>query len=241
MQVGSARASLHIEDLHLVGRVVFKDIARLAANDLLLETGSKLRLHIHSGAILIMLSENIVKCRVSPVDIHIAGTEVDRSGHRTVDTAEVNDQLAVHVQPEIVVTGELIDDIVPPVVKTIRRLDKPGFQFHGKIVIRIFDQIQLLVLARVAVRQRMSLRVVQVLAVDRRKDTRLDAVVRVELAMLERRSAAPVIGTQFLVDIEVASVKVRKVLRTVELEITGRVIGTLNEQMVDFLVSCVHL
>ena len=87
----------------------------------------------------------------------------------------------------------------------------------------------------------MSLRVVQVLAVDRRKDTRLDAVVRVELAMLERRSAAPVIGTQFLVDIEVASVKVRKVLRTVELEITGRVIGTLNEQVVDFLVSCVHL
>ena len=241
MQVGSARASLHIEDLHLVGRVVFKDIARLAANNLLLETGSKLRLHIHSGAILIMLSENIVKCRVSPVDIHITGTEVDRSGHRTVDTAEVNDQLAVHVQPEIVVTGELIDDIVPPVVKTIRRLDKSGFQFHGKIVIRIFDQIQLLVLARVAVRQRMSLRVVQVLAVDRRKDTRLDAVVRVELAMLERRSAAPVIGTQFLVDIEVASVKVREVLRTVELEITGRVIGTLNEQMVDFLVSCVHL
>ena len=65
-----------------------------------------------------------------------ARTEVDGSRQRGVDTAEVKHPYAVHIQPHIVVAGKLKDNIVAPVVETIRRLDESCFHLHTEEVLR---------------------------------------------------------------------------------------------------------
>ena len=57
-----------------------------------------------------------------------------------MDTAEVKDQFAVHIQPHVVVAGELEDNVVSPVVETIRRLDKGCFHLHTEMVLRFRDR-----------------------------------------------------------------------------------------------------
>ena len=44
----------------------------------------------------------------------------------TVYAAQIQNQLLIHIKPEIIISGKLKDDIMAPVINTVRSLGKAG-------------------------------------------------------------------------------------------------------------------
>ena len=133
----------------------------------------------------------ILECRSFPVYIDLACPEVNTAGNGAVNAAQVDDQLTVHVEPEIIVSGKFKDNVVSPLVQSVRGLGKGCAQFHSEIGIClcavIFDRIELLVLSGIEVRKlRVARRGIQVLPVDRAEGPCLQVVVGQELPVFER-------------------------------------------------------
>ena len=163
-QVRSTCAALHVESFHCVRAVVVEDITRPSFNDPLYKYSIDICLGIFrtsSPGYEVIVEKVFERCRHS-VDSHVSGAEVHTAGDRTVDSAQVDHQLAVHIEPEVIVSGKLEDNIMPPVVQSVRGLGEAGFRLHSKIVIRfitiILDGIQFFILSRIAVRQQALIR-----------------------------------------------------------------------------------
>ena len=183
--------------------------------------------------------EQLPQGRRSPVHIHLTGAEVHAARHRAVDTAQVDHQFAVHVKPEIIVPGELEDDVMPPGIQTAGGLGETGFKLHGEItvhfIISVCYGVQCLVLSRVAVIQ-LAGKIIQVLSVDRGENAREQIIVREELAVLQRRFiASGIVGAQLFVNLEVFAIQTRKVLCAVIHEVAAGTIDALDEQVVHLL------
>ena len=139
--------------------VVVEDITRPSFNDPLYKYSIDICLGIFrtsSPGYEVIVEKVFERCRHS-VDSHVSGAEVHTAGNRTVDSAQVDHQLAVHIEPEVIVSGKLEDNIMPPVVQSVRGLGEAGFGLHGKIVIRRFtvviNRIQVLIFSRITVRK----------------------------------------------------------------------------------------
>ena len=231
VQVGGARAAFHVEDLHGMGRVVAEDPVALV---ILLEGFLQFRL----GEVP---CKNLIQGRMHAVDIDVAGTVVDRARRRAVDAAQVDDQLAVHIEPEVVVAGEFVDDVVAPCVQAARRLGKGGLDLYGKVAVDISDQIELFVLSRITVRQFAERRVIQIFPVDRGEDARLQIVEGEELSVLQRvLVAAGVIGAQFVVYDEIRASERRKILGAVKFIIAAAGVGACDKEVVDLGSAGIH-
>ncbi len=155
MEVGGACAPLQVKDLHGVGRIILENILAvgiLCKNAFHIGLG----LPVCMAAALVVVVKEVAQGRAFSVDHDLAGPVVDRAGQGVVDAAQVDDQLAVHIEPEIVVSGELIDDVVAPVVQAVRCLGEGGIDLHAQVIIRrrrILDVVELLVFPGVGVRQ----------------------------------------------------------------------------------------
>ena len=165
MKVGGTAATLHVEDLHLVCGIVLEYLAELSRLFVVIKMllqildQSLVIITLNRIAFLVVLPEDVQKRRVLVIHNHVPGGEVDRPRQGTVNASQIDHQLIVHVQPEVIVTGELKDDVMTPVIKATRRLRKPGFQFHAEIEVcfgGIIDKIQVLVLPWIAIRQQIS-------------------------------------------------------------------------------------
>ncbi|MDO5452215.1 MAG: Rnase Y domain-containing protein, partial [Eubacteriales bacterium] len=89
------------------------------------------RLDREKASRIMEAQEQIKERRRLAVYVDVACPEVHRAGDRAVNAAQINDQLAVHVEPEVVVAGELEDDVVPPGVQAVGRLGELGVHLHG--------------------------------------------------------------------------------------------------------------
>ena len=83
-----------------------------------------------------------------------------------MNATQINDQFTIHIEPEVVVSGEFEDNIMTPCIQTTRCLLKGCFQFHAEIVIRILYQIQLLIFSGIVFIQLMfAINLVKILPV----------------------------------------------------------------------------
>ena len=144
--------------------VVLEDIARSSVNDPFHEFAVYVGLGISRAASALndVVVEKISEgCRYS-VDPHISGAEVDAARNGTVDSAQVDHQLTVHIEPEVIVSGELEDDVMAPVVQSVRGLGEAGLGLHGKIVIRLYtvviNRVQILIFPWITVRKQPLIR-----------------------------------------------------------------------------------
>ena len=87
---------------------------------------------------------------------HIAGSVVDGAGQSVMDTAEVDDQFAVHIEPEIIVAGEFVDNVMSPVIQAVRGLGEGGFDLHAEVVVGIADKVQMLVFSWIGLGKRSA-------------------------------------------------------------------------------------
>ena len=193
MKVGSSRASLQVENAHRMGGIWLEDpLSVFILHEALRHIGFGLRRSVASVNIIVV--KQVSQGRPFPVDVHLSGAEVDRARNRAVDASQVDDQLSVHVEPEIVVSRELEDDVMSPVVKSVGCLREGCLQLHAKIAIdllsSVLEGVKALVFSRIAVRKELSLRVVEVVAVNSGEYARLEVIVREELPVFERIAAA---------------------------------------------------
>lgn len=68
-----------------------------------------------------------------------------------MNTTQINDEFAVNVKPEVIISGKFIYDIVTPVIKTIWCLNERCLKFNSELVIRIVDLVEILVLSRIGI------------------------------------------------------------------------------------------
>ena len=255
MKIRCTAASLHIEDIHFVGGIILEYPAELSCRFIVVKVlfqmiDQSLVIIIRNRiSCFIILPEDIQQCRMFSVHIHITGSKVDRTRQGAVDTSQIDYQFTVYVQPEIIVTGEFENNIVPPVIQSIRCLGKAGFQFHTEIKVcsgRIIDQIQILILSWITVRQAFCSHRKKILSVHRSKTSRLNVVIREELPVLQGIRNLRVIGPKFFINREISiktrsvistcrSVKTGKILGTVILKIATGIIGAFNEKVIDLL------
>ena len=237
MEVGRARASLHIEHLHRMLGVVPESIDLPAVDSLLLEEFIQLSvdLLLRHAAIQIVPPEGFVKRGVPSVTgADFAGSEVDGAGHGGVDAAQVQHQFAIHIQPEVIVAGELEDDIVTPGVQSVCRLCEAGAHLHAEMIIHLApgtDVVQLLTLARIRIREFFSQHIV--LVRERAVFSRCQIVIGHKLAVI---ACWPVVisdGAELVIDCEAAvRVQMRKVLCAVVFKISALIVDALEKEMV---------
>ena len=165
MQVRSVSAALHIEHLHSVGGIILEDVAVEVFGQILVD------LFIGGSGILtlVIIVEDLsqsgmhhiftVNAGSVSIKVNVAGTEVDCTHLGGVNAAEVKNQLTVNIQPEVVVTGELEDDIVSPCVQTGRRLYERRLHLHTEVVVCFsagvlsLDEMKLFVFSGIGLRQ----------------------------------------------------------------------------------------
>ena len=227
VEVGRARASLHIEHLHCVVRVVLEDVlAALVCRKDLIQFLCDLALREPSR--LVIALENIIERGISPAALHDPGPEVDRTGHGGMHAAQVEHQLAVHIEPEVVVAGELEDDVVSPLVQSARCLRELGFHLHAEEVIGFVlpDQVELLPFPGVCVRK-CVLQDVRLVCHSRISACH-EIVVRHELAVRSGGTGRCADRRELVIDRKVPAVlQSRKVRRTVVFEVSALVVDTL--------------
>ena len=153
MKVRSTTATLEIEDSHGMGCIVSKYEAALSVCD---KQSVNICLRFFRSMIItaeIIVIKDRLQIRLFAIDNDPAGREVDRSGHSTMASAEVNDQFIVNIEPEVVVSCELVDNIVAPVIQSAWGLDKGSSQFHSELEVWMIHKIESFVLSRIAVRK----------------------------------------------------------------------------------------
>ena len=153
------------------------------------------------------------------------GAVVDRTRDGTVDAAEIDDQLSVYKQPEVIIAGELIDNIVSPVIFSVQSLCKGSRNLHSEAVIRrivgirFLNQIQLLILARICFRQvlRGNARCILIYG----EYARGDIVIREEKTV-SVGLAGTAVAAELLIDHKVMSIriKMREILYAVVFKIS---------------------
>ena len=137
MEIRRACAALHIENLHGMGGVIFKHILSVFV---LFKNTVEVIVYLLGRrtpiTFLVILLKNFIKrCRIA-VYIDLTRPVVDRTRQSTVDTAQVNHQFAVHIEPKIVITGKFVNDVVPPGIQSAGRLNESCLDFHTEIVVR---------------------------------------------------------------------------------------------------------
>ena len=112
----------------------------------MLENAVKIGLNFRFGmtAVSVMFSKYIVQCGLSYfsaviLNLYFSCGIVYRTIKCTVNTTKIYDEFTVNVKPEIVVSGKFIDNVVSPVIKTIRCLDKGRLKFNTELIIGILD------------------------------------------------------------------------------------------------------
>ena len=75
-----------------------------------------------------------------------------------MNTAEIQNEFAVHIEPEVVVAGELEDDIMSPGIQTVYGLGKRRFHLHSEEIIGILlsDPVELFTFSGVGIRKLIS-------------------------------------------------------------------------------------
>ena len=154
-----------------------------------------------------------------------------------MDAAKVDNQLTVHVQPEVVVAREFIDDVVAPVVLAVGGLGEGGFHFHAQVIVLILDEIQLLVLSGIRLGKNGTASRCQILGAGGGEKTGLQIVIGEELSVLIVH-AAVVHGADLFVYQEVVSLEAGKILGAVVLIVSGGPVGAFDKQMIDFPGLC---
>ena len=251
IDVGGTCTSLHVEYLHVVIGVVVKDITGPSVDDSFHENtvdiclGFCCRMIISSQIIII---KEISERRRLTVDSHVTCAEVHAAGHGTMDSAQVDHQLTVHIEPEVIVSRKLKDNVVSPSIHTAGCLCKAGLQFCSEIIVRclpvMIDGIQLFVLSRIAVRKQLFvgclIKRIQVLGIEGGKSACLQCIKGEELPVLERIRAAVIVGSQLVVNREIPSVipvQSGEILCTVKFKIARLIVYTLNKEVVDLVFS----
>ena len=140
MQIGSTGAAFHVEHLHRMSGVVLEDRSAI------LEETVQIFVHlcVRSTGMLFQISFFIQRPqgRLLSVDIHVPRTEVDAAITGRMNTAQIQNQLPVNIQPEVIVSGELEDQVVPPGIQPAGTLHEVGIHFHTEVMVDI--RIQLL-------------------------------------------------------------------------------------------------
>ena len=185
-------------------------------------------------AVGIILPENRVQGSWLAVDHRFTCAVIDFSSQGTVNTAQVDHQFSVYIQPDIVIARKLIDNIMSPCVLAVRCLHKRGFQFKAEVMIRIIDLVEPLIFTGVIVRQRLLLRVIEILPVVSCVDTGSQIVVGHELAVFQRWFLLLVYCSQLLVDLKCEVILKRgEVLRAVEFIIPRPFVDIRDEKVID--------
>ena len=138
MKVGGAGAALQVEHPHGMAGVILEDIR----DGFLLFAVDNNGFHLEDALqpvlkILFQVLFPGVLCSVGcfkalfkgewrSVFDNFACSEVHVAVQGGVDTAQVKHQDIVHIQPEVVVTGELEDQVVAPGVQSARALHEAG-------------------------------------------------------------------------------------------------------------------
>ena len=143
VQVGSMRAALHVEHRHGVSCVIIKSRSPAVC------TGRSIIGHLEVLADLrripgIAVRED-ARClelvkdsgRLSGRISDRTGLEIDPAGLGTVDTAHIQDTHAVDINPQIVISGELVDDRVSEFVEAVFGAEEIGFQLHAEVVVNL--------------------------------------------------------------------------------------------------------
>ena len=202
MQIRCAGAALHVKDAHGVCGIRLENILSAAV---LLEYPVDIGLcfRLCMSAFCVIVIKDIPERHPFSVNRDFAGAEVDAAGQRTVDTAQIDDQFAVYIEPEIVVSGELVDDIMSPGIQSVGRLGERRFDRRTEIIIGGLHEIHLLILSGIGIRQFIHERITQVFPIHGGENTCLQIIVRHELSVLERIPAASVHRSQFSVNLEI--------------------------------------
>ena len=193
---------------------------------------------------LVIAFEDIIKCSFFAIADHLACSEVHRTAHSAVNTAQIQHQLTVNVEPEVIVAGKFEDNVVSPVIHAVGSLGKYSGKFHTEIVISIIlrDRIQRLALARICVRELISSDIAKIsdhIAVEIVGVAILgaDIVIGHELAMDPGITCISSDRAKLIVNCKVSDILsfcviMREVLGTVVFEISAFIIYTLNEQVI---------
>ena len=82
-----------------------------------------------------VILKDLIKRRVAPGALHFTCSEVYRTRHGRVYTAEIKNQLPINIKPEVIVTGEFKDNIMSPGIQAVCSLCKAGLHFHSKEIV----------------------------------------------------------------------------------------------------------
>ena len=201
MQVRSACAAFHIEDTHGMvcvffenGPVAFEVFGKMIVNIRVLLCRRRCPIRVTFSFAIILLKDRAKRC-LNTVHHDLTRGIVDASWQGTVDTSKIDDQFSVHIEPEVIVTGKFVDDIMSPGVQSARRLSKRSLDLHREVDVHrlaiTLKRVQLFTLTGIAVGKfRIVCRVrnyrgVQVIFIDTGVHSRLNIVVREELTVLQ--------------------------------------------------------
>ena len=257
IQVGCARAALHVEHPHGMFGVVLEDIlSGFVLSKDLRQPGLDLCFRHSPGDVIV--PESIIKRRVAIGAGDLAGAEVHRTDLGAVNAAEIDHKLAVHIQPEIVISGEFKDNVVPPGIQAAGCLGEACLHLHTEevvdtlaVLITIFiaptliviaDQVKVLPLPGIEIRKllRQHIRLIGDIfsaRTDSISFLRGNRIVGHELSVCTSRSGftAACDRADLVIDREISAVLIQmsKVLGAVILKISALIVDTLNKQVVD--------
>ena len=144
VKIGSAGSALHVEHLHRVIAVILEYVISFGTQRKnLAEFLTDLILRKASCAVI--TPEHLIQSRSVAGAHNLARPEINRALEGGSDAAKVENQLIIHIEPEIVVSGKLEDDVMSPGVQTILCLRKARRHLHSEEVVRIFlrNQVKL--------------------------------------------------------------------------------------------------
>ena len=80
--------------------------------------------------------QHLLACRHPlAIDVHVTSREVNVAAHGLMDAADVQHQIVVHEYPEVVIAGELIDDVFFVRRQLVLRQGKFRFHAHAEVVV----------------------------------------------------------------------------------------------------------
>ena len=185
--------------------------------------------------------ENLPKCSSGSVPSRYrSGTEIYRAAHCGVYAPQIQDQLAVHIQPEIIVSRELKDDVMAPRIQAVECLNKRGGHLHTEEIIRcgFRDLMQPFPVTGVVFRKQGPCYVPcicePVRIWPRFPGRRVcERIVRHELTVIHRRLIFPLYRPQLVIYPEFAVRQICIVLCRIVFKISAFVIDASDEQMID--------
>ena len=208
-QVGCARTTLHVEHLHFMCGVITENMDSFPIHNF--SHKELVDFIFIQPACTVITFEDFIKRCLGAVAIYFACPEVDRTANGAVNATQIQHQFAVNIEPEVIVAGELEDDVVSPVIYAIRCLSEYGGKLHAVVIVGIilWNRVQWLSLARVGIREFLSFNIVLVsdyitLGIMGVTDDFVDIVIGHELTMCPGRSCIGSDCTDLIVDSKVS-------------------------------------